>query len=333
MMDGNFILIVVLLTTLMGLAIFAFSGPSPDLARKRRMALIRGRHSDSAEALLEARMRKAISNRPSGKEGTMLVSLIPNPDNLAKRLRMTGKKWTPSQYMTACAGIFLILAALLFIRGFPPLMGIMVGLAAGLGLPHWWVGKLIQRRVHKFTVKFPDALELLVRGLRSGLPIAETLGIVSTEIPGPVGEEFRLITERIRIGRTMEQGLQETADRLGTPEFQFFVITLSIQRETGGNLAETLQNLATVLRSRAQMKLKIRAMSSESKASAYIIGALPPLVFGMICYINFHYMSPFFTPDPAGIFGLSTMQVIGIGGACWMGIGAFIMAQMVNFEI
>ena len=88
-----------------------------------------------------------------------------------------------------------------------------------------------------------------------------------------------------------------------------------------------------VLRQRAQMKLKVRAMSSESKASAYIIGALPFLVFGMICYINFNYMKPFFTPDPAGLFGLSTMQVVGIGGMCWMGIGAFIMAQMVNFEI
>jgi tight adherence protein B len=209
----------------------------------------------------------------------------------------------------------------------------MFGLAAGLGLPHWWVGRLVKKRVNKFTTKFPDALELLTRGLRSGLPIAETLGIVSSEIPGPVGEEFKLITERIKIGRTMEQALQETADRLGTPEFQFFVITLSIQRETGGNLAETLSNLATVLRQRAQMKLKIRAMSSESKASAYIIGCLPFLVFGLISYINFNYMSPFYTADPAGIFGLSLMQVVGIGGMCWMGIGAFIMAQMINFEI
>jgi tight adherence protein B len=208
-----------------------------------------------------------------------------------------------------------------------------VGLAAGLGLPHWWVGRTINKRVLNFTSKFPDALELLTRGLRSGLPVAETLGIVSSEIPGPVGEEFRLITERIRIGRTMDQALQETADRLATPEFQFFVITLSIQRETGGNLAETLSNLATVLRQRSQMKLKIRAMSSESKASAYIIGALPPLVFIMISYINFTYMSPFYTSDPNGLFGLSLMQVIGIGGICWMGIGAFIMSQMIKFEI
>jgi tight adherence protein B len=332
-MDSNVILLVVLVTTLFGLAVVAFAGPSPDKARKRRVALIRGRHSESTEALLEARMRKVISNRPGGTEMKMLVSLIPNPENLTKRIRMTGKKWTLSQYMTASALIFLGITSLLMLRGFPFLLALMVGLAAGLALPHLWVGRLINKRINMFTAKFPDALELLTRGLRSGLPIAETLGIVSSEIPGPVGEEFKLITERIKIGKSMEQALQETADRLGTPEFQFFVITLSIQRETGGNLAETLSNLATVLRQRAQMKLKIRAMSSESKASAYIIGVLPFLVFGMICYINFNYMAPFFTPDPLGLFGLSTMQVVGIGGACWMAIGAFIMAQMVNFEI
>ena len=99
--------------------------------------------------------------------------------------------------------------------------------------------------------------------------------IVAGEIPGPVGIEFRMVSDKMKIGRTMEAALQDTADRLGTPEFQFFVITLAIQRETGGNLAETLSNLADVLRKRAQMKLKIRAMSSEAKASAYIVGALP----------------------------------------------------------
>ncbi|UZW53785.1 type II secretion system F family protein [Sphingobium sp. JS3065] len=332
-MNGNLILIAVLLATMLGLIAMAFAGPSPDKARKRRMELIRGRHSDSADAILEARMRKAISNRPAGTESTMLVSLVPNPENLAKRIRMTGKKWTVSQYMTSCAVIFLALCAILMLRGFPPLFAVMLGLAAGLGLPHMWVSRLINKRVQKFTSKFPDALELLTRGLRSGLPIAETLGVVSSEVPGPVGEEFKLITERIKIGKTMDQALQETADRLGTSEFQFFVISLAIQRETGGNLAETLSNLATVLRQRSQMKLKIRAMSSESKASAYIIGVLPFTVFGLICYINFEYMSPFFTPDPAGLFGLSTMQVVGIGGMCWMSIGAFIMAQMINFEI
>ena len=146
------------------------------------------------------------------------------------------------------------------------------GLSSAIGLPHLVIGFLIKRRVNKFNSNFPDAIELMVRGLRSGLPITETLGIVAQEIGGPVGLEFRAVSDKMKIGRTMEAALQETADRLGTAEFQFFVITLAIQRETGGNLAETLSNLADVLRKRAQMKLKIRAMSSESKASAMIVG-------------------------------------------------------------
>jgi len=184
---------------------------------------------------------------------------------------------------------------------------------------------MIKRRVNKFNSNFPDAIELMVRGLRSGLPITETLGIVSSEIPGPVGLEFRAVSDKMKIGRTMEAALQETADRLGTPEFQFFVITLAIQRETGGNLAETLSNLADVLRKRAQMKLKIRAMSSESKASAYIVGALPFIVFGLVYMMNPDYMGGFFVDQ--------RLIVAGLGALCWMGIGVFIMAKMVNFEI
>jgi tight adherence protein B len=164
-----------------------------------------------------------------------------------------------------------------------------------------------------------------VRGLRSGLPVAETLGVVAQEVPGPVGEEFKAVVERIKIGRTMEESLQVAADKLGTAEFQFFVITLAIQRETGGNLAETLSNLADVLRKRAQMKLKIRAMSSESKASAYIVGALPFIVFGMIWWINPEYIGDFFIDE--------RLIVTGLGGLVWMGIGVFIMAKMVSFEI
>ena len=155
--------------------------------------------------------------------------------------------------------------------------------------------------------------------------MAKALGVVASEIPGPVGAEFRQVSDKMKIGRTMDAALQETADRLGTPEFQFFVITLQIQRETGGNLAETLSNLADVLRKRMQMKLKIKAMSSESKASAYIIGALPFIVFVLIYQINYAYMSQFFT-DPRLI-------ATGLGGMVWMGIGAFVMRQMINFEI
>ncbi len=331
-MDLKLILLIFMLGGMLVMLAFAFSGPSLSKAQARRLAAVTGRHAASSENPVEARMRKAIATY-SAPQGNFFVSLIPNPENLAKRLRMTGKKWTLNQYLMVSGALALAVIAYGFLRGWSPLLSLFLGSAVGLGVPHKYVGMMINRRVKRFTTTFPDALELMVRGLRSGLPIGETLSLVSSEVPGPVGEEFRLVSERIKIGKTMDQALVETADRLGTPEFQFFCITLNIQRETGGNLAETLSNLSTVLRQRAQMKLKVAAMSSESKASAWIIGSLPFIVFGLISWINFNYMSPFFTPDPAGLFGLSLMQLIGIGGMCWMGIGVFIMAQMINFEI
>jgi len=325
------IILAALMLMLVAMLALAFIGPSAARASNRRLADIQGRHNGTAQSV-EARMRKAISNRPTEKHA-LLVSLVPNPETLAKRLQMTGKKWTLSGYSMVSIGLAIAIVALMQLRGFSLGASILVGLAMGLGLPHMWVGRLIKKRVAKFTTSFPDALDLLVRGLRSGLPVSDTMGVVAREIGGPVGEEFRLITERVKIGKSMEQSMLETAERLGTPEFKFFCITLAIQRETGGNLAETLANLGAVLRGRAQMKLKINAMSSESKASAYIIGSLPFFVFGLISWINFEYMTPFFTSDPNGLFGLGLMQMVGIGGMCWMGIGAFIMAQMINFEI
>jgi tight adherence protein B len=225
----------------------------------------------------------------------------------------------------ATFGIMLVVASLLMIRGAPIAISVLVAVILGGGLPHFVVGYFIKRRVNKFTTKFPDAIELLVRGLRSGLPISETMGVVGAEVAGPVGEEFRAVSDKMKIGRTMDAALQETADRLGTPEFQFFVISIAIQRETGGNLAETLANLATVLRQRSQMKLKIKAMSSESKASAYIVGSLPFIVFGLIMWISPGYMGNFFVDQ--------RLIVAGIGGFLWMALGGLIMAKMVNFEI
>lgn len=331
-MDIRLILLLVLILMLFGTLAMLFGGPSPARGGARRLADIQSRHGLSQTASVEARMRRAISNR-SAAQHQLLVSLIPDPEKLAKRIAMTGRKWTLSQYMTACAVLTIVVLALMQLRGFSLIASLLTASAVGLGLPHMAISRMIAKRVTKFTTSFPDALDLLVRGLRSGLPVSETMGVIAREIPGPVGEEFKLITERVKIGKSLEQSMLETADRLGTAEFKFFCITLAIQRETGGNLAETLANLAGVLRQRAQMKLKIRAMSSESKASAYIIGSLPFLVFGLICWINFEYMEPFFTPDPQGLFGLGLMQLVGIGGFSWMAIGAFIMAQMVNFEI
>jgi len=308
----------------LGLAYLAVSGPSASKAVKRRMELIKERHGDVIAGNAQAQIRKLFAARASKFEG-YASTLIPKPALLRKRLEMTGKDISLGKYAIICLGTTLIIAMLLMFRGAPLILSVMLGMLFGIGGPHFVVGKLIKRRVNKFTNNFPDAIELMVRGLRSGLPITETLGVVASEISGPVGVEFRMVADKMKIGRTMEAALQDTADRLGTAEFQFFVITLAIQRETGGNLAETLGNLADVLRKRAQMKLKIRAMSSESKASAYIVGSLPFVVFSLVWMINPTYMGGFFTDQ--------RLMVTGLGGLAWMGIGAFIMAKMVNFEI
>jgi tight adherence protein B len=167
--------------------------------------------------------------------------------------------------LNVSGGLAFFVMVLLWLKDAPLLLALFGGLLVGAGLPHVLLNFFIARRINKFTANFPDAIELLVRGLKSGLPVGETLSVVAKEVPGPVGEEFKLVTEKVKIGKSMEESLQETADRLGTAEFQFFVITLAIQRETGGNLAETLANLADVLRKRAQMKLKILCAESNSE--------------------------------------------------------------------
>ena len=310
-----------------GLAIalvaFALAGPSPQRAQTRRVAAMRMRHGDFA--VVESQMRRIAAGRVQTRTDLAVGRLLPNPAQLAHRLAMTGKDWSVGRYGMVSAGLIVVVAGLLMLKGAPFLFALLFGVAVGAGVPHWLVGYFIRRRVTRFTAKFPDAIELLVRGLRSGLPVSETIGVVGNEVEGPVGEEFRMVADKMKIGMSMDAALQDTADRLGTPEFQFFVITIAIQRETGGNLAETLANLATVLRQRGQMKLKIKAMSSESKASAYIVGSLPFIVFAMIWVINAGYMQGFFS-EPR-------LMIAGIAGLLWMGIGVFIMAKMVSFEI
>ena len=318
------VLAAVIAFAMIGYSAISLARSSPTRHRARRMKAISARHGANAAAAAEATIRRIQANRATRLD-TVVMRLLPNPAKLQERLSKTGKGWTVGQYGTAMAVIFVVVALAGLLRGLPVLYTLVAAVVLAVALPHKVVGMLIARRVKKFISKFPDAIELLVRGLRSGLPIAETMGVVATEIDGPVGVEFRSITDKMKIGRSMDAAMQETADRLGTPDFQFFVISIAIQRETGGNLAETLANLATVLRQRGQMKLKIKAMSSESKASAYIVGSLPFIVFGLVWAVNPGYMANFFVDQ--------RLVIAGIGGLVWMGIGAFIMARMVNFEI
>ena len=322
----DFLQIFFLMTGLfaaIGLVYASATGPSSRKQVQKRLSGVRYRHSESTDAKVESQMKKAMAARKpkvakAAGSGSRTEALI-------LRLQRTGMGWSVSQYLYASIGLAVLVGLILFLQTGVPLLSLIGGLLIGAGLPHMVVGFFIKRRTTQFVAKFPDAIDLLVRGLRSGLPVTETLAVVAQEIPGPVGIEFKGIIERIKIGRTMEESMQVSADRLNIAEFNFFTITLAIQRETGGNLAETLSNLSDVLRKRSQMKLKIKAMSSESKASAYIVGALPFIVFGMILWINPSYIGGFFEDD--------RLIVTGLGGLVWMSIGAFIMAKMVSFEI
>lgn len=255
-----------------------------------------------------------------------VVRILPRPRLLEKRLLRTGLNIGIGHYVIAC----LITAALTVficaaIAHLHILLSLLIGTSIGVGLPHMIVGMMIKRRRERFVTMFPEAIDLIVRGLRSGLPVTETINTVMNEIANPIGGEFRKIVDGLAMGRTLEDAMWDAADRVDAPEFRFFVVSMSVQRETGGNLAETLENLADILRRRRQTKLKIRALSSEARASALIIGALPFIMFGIIWMVNSEYLVILFTDIRGNI-------MLGVG-LFWLVLGFGIMAKMVRFEI
>ena len=207
----------------------------------------------------------------------------------------------------------------------PWFVAISAGIVTAYFVPGWILSNLYQRRQKKFTTEFANALDVIIRGVRSGLPISECLDIIGREIPDPVGEEFRRLVEGQKIGLTLPTLLQRGLERMPTKEFKFFAIILQIQQETGGNLADTLENLSTVLRQRKQMRDKANALSSEAKSSAAIIGSLPFLVMAGISAVNGEYMSV--------LFGTKAGQITMACGLCWMALGILVMRNMINFKM
>jgi tight adherence protein B len=256
----------------------------------------------------------------------MIKQLLPNPDKLRMRLARTGKDISLGVYVLLClvsGAVGVLLARHFGGLGLGP--ALLPGLATGLLVPHLVIGFLIGRRKKKFLASFPDAIDVLIRGLKAGLPAAESMRILAQEMTGPVAEEFLRVTDGLKLGGDFDEVLWSAATRINLPEFNFFVITLTIQRETGGNLGETLENLSDMLRKRRQVKLKVKALSSEAKASAIIIGSLPFALFGVLYVLNRDYVMMLFT-HPTGPI------LVGIGFAM-QAIGIAVMAKLVRFEI
>ncbi len=298
---------------------------SPQKQMKRRISRFRQRFAPSKASRGDASRSILLEQNTSAME-ELIRGLIPKPALLRERFSKTGRSITLTQY-AAANGIIAVLGCLVFLVLFsmPFALSVLLGLLIGIVVPHIAVSRMIKDRLKKFTELFPESIDLIVRGLRSGLPVTESISNVGREIGDPVGVEFRTVADNVRIGKTLDEALWAAAKRLDTPDFKFFVISLAVQQETGGNLAETLGNLGDILRKRHQMKLKIKAMSSEGKASAMIVGALPFIMFGMLLFINYDYASILYT-DPRAI-------MVALGGLTWMSLGVFIMSRMINFEI
>ena len=224
---------------------------------------------------------------------------------------------------SACLGLFAAVAS--YLLGMPSYVLVASALVTAYFFPKWFLSTLFNRRQKKFTSHFATGLDVIIRGVRSGLPITECLRIVSREVPDPVGGEFTQLVEGQKLGLTLPELLQRGLERMPTKEYKFFAIVIQIQQETGGNLADTLENLSTVLRERKQMRDKAIALSSEAKSSAAIIGSLPFIVGGGLSAINWEYMSPLATT------GLGHTMIY--CGLAWMSIGVLVMHKMINFKM
>ncbi|HEV2627134.1 MAG TPA: type II secretion system F family protein [Pseudolabrys sp.] len=244
--------------------------------------------------------------------------------SLTVRIAQAGLTWSKRQFIliSAAIGFALFIVALTIGPGLVP--AIAIGFAGAFGVPRWLLSYLKKRREVKFLDNFPDAVDIIVRGVKAGLPLLDCMKMVATEAPEPIKTEFRVIVDTQAIGMPLGEACNKLYERTPLPEANFFAIVVSIQQKAGGNLSEALGNLSRVLRDRKKMKAKIRAMSQEAKASAGIIGSLPIAVMILVSLTSKDYITLLFT-EPLGHLMLA-------GSAFWMMCGVLVMRKMINFD-
>ena len=245
--------------------------------------------------------------------------------SLKSRLVQAGLSITLTQFYLFSAVFASVLLLMAFIVGASWMVLVGIAVVAGLGLPRWIVGFLIKRRQNKFLNEFPNALDVITRSIKSGLPLNDAIRLIATEGVEPVKSEFRRVIEAQQVGLSIPDACARMTNQMPLQEVNFFAIVIAIQSQAGGNLSEAIGNLSKVLRDRRKMKAKVSALSMEAKASAVIIGALPFIVATLVYLTSPNYMMVLFT-DPRGHF------IMGVS-AIWMSIGIFVMRNMVNFDI
>jgi tight adherence protein B len=326
-------MIITVLVAVLGfvaIAGFGWAVAGGDTAGAKTMKRAQGlvNRGDTTEATRARRAQAAPDQRRR-----QILKTLRDQEKQQKRARLTlnsrllqaGLGSNVRGFWIASSVLSLVVAVLIILLRQPWWAALLLSAGAGLGLPRWVVGFLAKRRMKAFTAAFPDAMDIIVRGIRSGLPVHDCLRVIGKETSEPLAGEFRRLVENLGMGLSIDQALERTYDSMPTAEVRFFAIVLAIQSRSGGNLAEALGNLSTVIRARKMMREKIKAMAGEAVASACIIGSLPPGVVCLISVTSPAYMVPMFT-DPRG-------NLLLLGGATWMATGIFVMRRMINFKI
>jgi tight adherence protein B len=246
--------------------------------------------------------------------------------SLRVRLQRAGLEITPNVFWIASAisGVIFGIGIMLTFASAPPIAAAAAGFVGAFGFPRWVLKFLTKRRQTKFVDNFANAIDVIVRGVKSGLPLNECLGIIARESPSPINEEFREVVDQSRVGVPITEAFERMMARMPLPEVKFFAIVIGIQQQAGGNLSEALGNLSGVLRDRKTLGAKVKALSAEAKASAAVLGSLPFIVMCMV------YMS---TPKYIAILFTTTIgQFMLACAAIWMTFGILVMRKMINFK-
>lgn len=306
-----------------GFALAGGSGSADAKTLKRAQAIVGGdaRESRRRPVAAQDQRRKQILKTLRDQDRQQKKATL----SLSARLQQAGLGISVQTFWVISVVVGVLVFGVAIILKPSPLIALGLAFASGLGLPRWVVGFIANRRIKKFTSDFPDAMDIIVRGIRSGLPVHDSLRVIAQESPEPLASQFNRLVESLSMGASVDQALEKMHENMPTPEVRFFAIVLAIQQKTGGNLAEALSNLSTVIRARKLMREKAKALSGEAVASAAIIGSLPPVVATLISITAPDYMRPLFT-DPRGHLML-------MAGAFWMTIGVLSMRKMINFKM
>jgi tight adherence protein B len=333
MLEGNVATLLVAVLAAVAVAAMVFvvvypyiSGDRQTEQRYRAVADTRVRVG-STRSVVEAaaQRRKAVADTLKDLEERQKAA---EKVTLRLRLQRAGLHITPKVYWLISVLCGLTLAFIVNMT-LPPsgsrqLVAISVAIIGTFGVPRWVLNKIIKRRQAKFQAELANAIEIVVRGVKSGLPLNECLGTIANECAQPLAAEFREVVEQQRIGVTLAEALDRLATRMPLAEVKFLTIVIAIQQQAGGNLSEALANLANVLRDRFRLKMKVKALSAEAKASALVLASLPPGVMFMVYGASPDYINPLFATRTGNLMILFSVM--------WMMLGVLVMRKMINFK-